>query len=59
MARLTYSIVFASVNASSCTAVAPASRMWYPEIDIGFQFGTSSAQKRNTSAMSAMLGPGG
>ena len=27
-ARATYSIVFAKVNASSCTAVAPASRMW-------------------------------
>ncbi len=27
-ARGTYSIAFAKVNASSCTAVAPASRMW-------------------------------
>ena len=59
MAPRTYAIAFAKVKASSCTAVAPASRMWYPEIEIGFQFGTSSAQKRNTSAMSAMLGPGG
>ena len=25
---------FASVNASSCAALAPASRMWYPEIEI-------------------------
>ena len=25
---VTYSIAFANVNASSCTAVAPASRMW-------------------------------
>jgi len=59
MARVTYAIVLARVNASSCTAVAPASRMWYPEIHIGFQFGTCSAQNRNTSAISAMLGPGG
>jgi hypothetical protein len=27
-ARRTYSIAFAKVNATSCTAVAPASRMW-------------------------------
>jgi hypothetical protein len=28
VARSTYSTAFAKVNASSCTAVAPASRMW-------------------------------
>ena len=28
IARRTYSMVLANVNASSCTAVAPASRMW-------------------------------
>jgi hypothetical protein len=27
-ARVTYSTVLAKVKASSCTAVAPASRMW-------------------------------
>ena len=30
---------FASVNASSCAALDPASRMWYPEIEIVFQRG--------------------
>ena len=35
---------FASVNASSCTAVEPASRMWYPEIEIVFHDGMRSAQ---------------
>ena len=39
-----YAIPFASVNASSWTAVEPASRMWYPEIEIVFQFGSRSAQ---------------
>ena len=34
----------ARVNASSCAAVAPASRMWYPEIEIVFQPGSRSAQ---------------
>jgi len=31
-----YAIPLASVNASSWTAVEPASRMWYPEIEIVF-----------------------
>src|ERR671910_564087 len=31
-----------SVNASSCCAVEPASRMWYPEIEIGCQRGMLS-----------------
>jgi hypothetical protein len=34
----------ASVNASSWVAVDPASRMWYPEIEIVFQRGNRSVQ---------------
>jgi hypothetical protein len=30
---------FFRVNASSSTAVEPASRMWYPEIEIVLNFG--------------------
>ncbi len=40
----TYANPSASVNASSCRAVEPASRMWYPEIEMVFHCGTSSAQ---------------
>src|SRR5579872_5803129 len=43
---------FASVNASSCTAVAPASRMWYPEMEIVFQRGMRSAQYAKRSVVS-------
>jgi hypothetical protein len=32
------------VNATSWTAVDPASRMWYPLIEIVFQFGSSRSQ---------------
>jgi hypothetical protein len=39
-----YAMPFASVKASSCAALAPASRMWYPEIEIVFQLGSRSAQ---------------
>jgi hypothetical protein len=39
-----YAIPFANVNASSCAALAPASRMWYPEIEIVLNDGTRSAQ---------------
>lgn len=38
-AARTYSLAFASVNATSCAGVAPASAMWYPEIEIVFQRG--------------------
>ena len=40
----TYSMPSRSVNASSCSAVEPASRMWYPLTEIVFHFGTSFAQ---------------
>src|SRR5215831_14063060 len=45
----TYSTPSRSVNASSWSAVEPASRMWYPEIEIVFQRGTFFAQKENWS----------
>ena len=32
----------ATVKAISCAAVAPASRMWYPEIEIVFHRGMCS-----------------
>ena len=35
---------FASVNATSWTAVEPASRMWYPLIEMVFQRGSSASQ---------------
>ena len=34
----------AKVNAISWTAVEPASRMWYPEMEIVFQLGRFAAQ---------------
>ena len=40
----TYSIPSRRVKASSCAAVDPASRMWYPEIEIVFHFGIRSVQ---------------
>jgi len=39
-----YAMPFASVNASSWAALAPASRMWYPEIEIVLKPGSRSAQ---------------
>ena len=51
----TYSMPLAIVNAISCAAVDPASRIWYPEIDMGFQLGSSSAQKLVRSATSLKL----
>ena len=54
-----YAIPFESVNASSCTAVEPASRMWYPEIEIVFQLGIRSAQYANRSVVSRIDGFGG
>ena len=42
----TYSRPSRSVNASSCSAVAPASRMWYPLTEIVFHRGTSSRAER-------------
>ena len=54
-----YAIPFASVNASSCAALAPASRMWYPEIEIVFQRGSRSAQYAKRSVVSRIEGRGG
>src|SRR5256885_16510332 len=54
-----YAIPLASVNASSCTAVEPASRMWYPEIEIVFHDGSRSAQYVNRSVVSRIDGLGG
>ena len=44
MAASTYAMPLASVKAISCTAVEPASRMWYPEMEIVFQLGRLAAQ---------------
>ena len=50
---------FASVNASSWAAVLPASRMWYPDTEIGCQRGISAVQKRIVSATIRIDGRGG
>jgi len=49
----------ARVKAISWAAVQPASRMWYPEIDMVFQLGTFAAQNSKMFVMSRMLGRGG
>ena len=54
-----YAMPFASVNASSCAAVEPASRMWYPEIEIVFHAGSRSAQYAKRSVVSRIDGRGG
>ena len=56
MPYCTYSMPSRSVNASSCAAVAPASRMWYPLTEIVFHRGTCSAQKAKTSVISRIDG---
>ena len=43
-AARTYSMPSDRVNAISCVGVAPASAMWYPEIEIVFHFGISVRQ---------------
>ncbi len=43
-AARTYSLALAIVNATSCAGVAPASAMWYPEMEMVFQRGSSAAQ---------------
>ena len=47
------------VNAISCTAVEPASRMWYPEIEMVFHFGTFLAQYSKMLVMIRIDGLGG
>ncbi len=59
MPYCTYSTPSRSVKASSCRAVEPASRMWYPEIEIVFHFGTCFAQKENWSVIRRIDGRGG
>src|SRR5437016_1621868 len=58
-ARRTYSSPFANVKPSSCTAVAPASRMWYPEIEIGLKLIFAREVNRKMSATSHSDGSGG
>ena len=58
-AASTYANPLANVNASSCAAVEPASRMWYPEIEIGCQRGSSVVQNRMLSVTSRSDGRGG
>ena len=55
----TYSMPSRSVKASSWSAVEPASRMWYPEIEMVFHFGTRSRQKENWSVIRRIDGRGG
>jgi hypothetical protein len=52
-------MALASVKPISCAAVAPASRMWYPEIEMVFQRGTCSAHHANTSVVRRIDGAGG
>ena len=59
MAACTYAMACASVNATSCTAVDPASRMWYPLIDIVFHCGISRSQYAMTSVTMRSEGRGG
>ena len=59
MPHWTYSMPSRRVNANSCRAVDPASRMWYPLTEIVFQRGTSRAQKPKVSVTSRIDGRGG
>ena len=49
----------ASVNAISCTALAPASRKCAPATEIALNRGTSAAQNSMVSAISRSDGSGG
>src|SRR4029078_6688137 len=55
----TYSMPSRSVNASSCSDVEPASRMWYPLTEMVFHFGTSVEQNWKMSVISRIDGRGG
>lgn len=59
MAAWTYAIALEKVNASSCAAVAPASRMWYPLMLMVFQAGMCSEQYWKTSVTRRMEWLGG
>ena len=54
-----YSSPSASVNANSCTHVAPASCMWYPEIEIELNCGMFLAVYPMMSATMRIDGAGG
>ena len=54
-----YSSPSARVYASSRSAVAPASWMWYPEIEIELNFGIFAAVKEKMSEMIRIDGAGG
>ena len=58
-AACTYAMPSASVKATSCTAVEPASRMWYPLIEMVLKRGISAAQYAKVSVVSRMLWCGG
>ena len=58
-AARTYSLALARVNAISCAGVAPASAMWYPEIEIVFQRGISVWQYSKMFEMSRSDSAGG
>src|SRR5205085_7599751 len=59
IAASTYAFPLLSVKAISCTAVLPASRIWYPEIEMVFHFGTSLLHHSNISVMIRIEGFGG
>ena len=44
---------------TSCTAEQPFSRMWYPEIEIVFHFGTCVWQYSKMSVVRRIVGTGG
>ena len=47
------------MNATSCAAVDPASRMWYPLMEMGCQPGSSASQYANMSIATRREGRGG
>ena len=59
IARLAYSLPSAMVKASSCTAVAPASCMWYPEIEMLLNFGMLAEVYAIMSEIIRIEGSGG
>src|SRR5204863_5439570 len=52
-------IALASVNATSCTGVAPGSCRWYEHTLMGFHFGVSRTHHATTSVVSRIDGSGG
>ena len=54
-----YAIAFAKVKASSWIAVDPASRMWYPLIEMAFHSGISCPAQAKMSVISLIAGRGG